>query len=155
MTLHAAKGLEFPVVFMVGMEEGIFPHSRVYEAGPAELEEERRLCYVGMTRAREELHLTYARSRLQFGQRAYNEVSRFIADMGDQIAEVDAPMYADDHREYDFVSDELPFATGDRVRTAAFGEGEITEIDGMAVTIKFDRGGVKKLNAEYARLEKI
>jgi DNA helicase-2/ATP-dependent DNA helicase PcrA len=139
---------------MVGLEEGIFPHGRVYEAGPAELEEERRLCYVGMTRAREELHLTYARSRLQFGQRAYNQVSRFIDDMGDQVAAIDEPTYiADDYS--DFVSDELPFSVGDRVRTAAFGSGEITDIDGMAVTIQLDAGIVKKLNAEYARLEKI
>ncbi len=154
MTLHAAKGLEFPVVFMVGLEESIFPHSRVYESGPAELEEERRLCYVGMTRARQELHLTYARSRLQFGQRAYNQMSRFIADMGDQVAAIDEPAYANDYQD-EFMSDELPFDLGDRVRTAAFGEGEIVEIDGLAVTIKFDRGGVKKLNAEYARLEKL
>jgi DNA helicase-2/ATP-dependent DNA helicase PcrA len=154
MTLHAAKGLEFPVVFMVGLEEGIFPHSRVYEAGPAELEEERRLCYVGMTRARQELHLTYARSRLQFGQRAYNQVSRFIADMGNQVAAIDEPHYEPDYGN-EFVSDELPFDLGDRVRTAAFGEGEIIEIEGLAVTIKFDSGGIKKLNAEYARLEKL
>lgn len=155
MTLHAAKGLEFPVVFMVGMEEGIFPHSRVYDAGPAELEEERRLCYVGMTRARQELHLTYARARLQFGQRTYNQVSRFIADMGDQVAAIEPPAYGIDRHDNEFVSDELPFQCGDRVRTAAFGDGEITEIDGLAVTIKFDKGGVKKLNAEYARLELI
>lgn len=154
MTLHAAKGLEFPVVFMVGMEEGIFPHSRVYEAGPEELEEERRLCYVGMTRARQELHLTYARSRLQFGQRAYNEVSRFIADMGDQIAAIEQPEFTISGHD-DFISDELPFELGDRVRAAAFGDGDIVEIDGMAVTIQFDRGGMKKLNAEYARLEKL
>ncbi len=155
MTLHAAKGLEFPVVFMVGMEEGIFPHSRIYEAGPAELEEERRLCYVGMTRAREELHLTYARSRLQFGQRAYNQTSRFISDMGDQIAAIDEPMYASTDDMYDGVSDMLPFELGDRVRTAAFGEGEIMDIDGMAVTLRLDSGLVKKVNAEYARLEKL
>src|SRR3546814_2880905 len=86
MTLHAAKGLEFPVVFMVGMEEGIFPHSRVFETGPSELEEERRLCYVGMTRAREELHVSYAASRLQFGQRGYNPPSRFLAAMGSAVA---------------------------------------------------------------------
>lgn len=155
MTMHAAKGLEFPVVFIVGLEEGIFPHSRVYDAGPSELEEERRLCYVGMTRAREELHLIYARSRLQFGQRGYNEVSRFIGDMGDQVAAIDQPAYGLDDAIDDFVSDELPFTPGNRVRTSAFGEGEITEVDGMAVTIKFDNGGVKKLNAEYARLELI
>lgn len=155
MTLHAAKGLEFPVVFMVGMEEGIFPHSRIYESGPSELEEERRLCYVGMTRAREELHLTYARSRLQFGQRAYNPVSRFIADMGDQVAAVDDTSFSTSQYESEFISDELPFECGDRVKSAAFGDGEVMEIDGLAVTVRFDRGGVKKVNAEYARLEKI
>lgn len=155
MTLHAAKGLEFPVVFMVGLEEGIFPHSRIYESGPSELEEERRLCYVGMTRAREELHLTYARSRLQFGQRAYNQVSRFIADMGDQVATVSQSMYDNDNDSSDFFSDELPFECGDRVRSSAFGEGEVIEIDGMSVTIRFDKGGIRKLNAEYARLEPI
>lgn len=155
MTLHAAKGLEFPVVFMVGMEEGIFPHSRIYESGPSELEEERRLCYVGMTRARQELHLTYARSRLQFGQRAYNQVSRFIADMGDQVAAVEELSYTASHYENDFMSDELPFECGDRVKSAVFGEGEVTEIEGLAVTVRFDRGGVKKVNAEYARLEKV
>lgn len=86
MTLHAAKGLEFPVVFMVGMEEGILPHARVFESGLDDLEEERRLCYVGMTRAREELHLTYAYSRLQYGQRGYNQASRFLSDMGHQVS---------------------------------------------------------------------
>lgn len=153
MTLHAAKGLEFPVVFIVGMEEGILPHARVYEAGPAELEEERRLAYVGMTRAREELHLTYAQSRLQFGQRSYNPMSRFITDMGDQVA-VAPTGERDAMEEPDFYSDE-PFNIGDRVRSAAFGSGEVAEVDGLALTIKFDSGGSKKLNAEYARLEKL
>ncbi len=152
MTIHAAKGLEFPVVFMVGMEEGIFPHSRIYEAGPSELEEERRLCYVGMTRAREELHLSYAQSRLQFGQRGYNTASRFIADMGDQIAAIDNVTY---ERDQDFYSDELDLNIGDRVRSTAFGKGEVIDIDGLAVTISFDDGITKKLNAEYAHLEKL
>ncbi|MBI3889475.1 UvrD-helicase domain-containing protein [Candidatus Saccharibacteria bacterium] len=152
MTIHAAKGLEFPVVFMVGMEEGIFPSARVYEAGPKELEEERRLCYVGMTRAREELHLSHAQSRLQFGQRNYNTISRFIADMGDQVASIDEPTYEPDQ---DFYSDELNLEIGDRVRTTAFGKGEIVDIDGLAVTISFDDGITKKLNVEYAHLEKI
>jgi DNA helicase-2/ATP-dependent DNA helicase PcrA len=151
MTLHAAKGLEFPVVFIVGMEEGIIPHSRVYEAGPAELEEERRLAYVGMTRAREELHLTYAQSRLQFGQRGYNAMSRFITDMGDQVAAVSNERVTP---EPDFYSDE-PFSIGDIVRSAAFGNGEVIEVDGLALTIAFDNGQTKKLNAEYAHLEKI
>ncbi|MBI4062398.1 UvrD-helicase domain-containing protein [Candidatus Gottesmanbacteria bacterium] len=80
MTLHAAKGLEFPIVFMVGMEEGLFPHSRSIME-PDELEEERRLCYVGITRAKEKLYLTYANRRLFFGTRTQNMISRFIADI--------------------------------------------------------------------------
>jgi DNA helicase-2/ATP-dependent DNA helicase PcrA len=153
MTLHAAKGLEFPVVFIVGMEEGILPHARVYAAGQNELEEERRLAYVGMTRAREELHLTYAGSRMQFGVRGNNPMSRFIADMGDQIT-LSSPALPRVQQESDFYSDEL-FTVGENVRSASFGNGEIIEVDGLALTIKFDDGRTKKLNAEYARLEKI
>jgi len=153
MTLHAAKGLEFPVVFIVGMEEGILPHARVYEAGIAELEEERRLAYVGMTRAREELHLTYADSRMQFGQRGYNPMSRFITDMGDAVA-LSLPIEPRVMPDQEFFSDEL-FNIGDIVRSASFGTGEVIEVDGLALTIKFDDGRTKKLNAEYARLEKI
>jgi len=156
MTLHAAKGLEFPVVFMVGMEEGILPHSRVFESGPSELEEERRLCYVGMTRAREELHLSYAYSRLQFGSRSYNPASRFISDMGNSVAMVNPePNIMGYKEEEPFYSDELGFEEGDKVRSAAFGDGEIIEVDGMAVTIAFLSGQTKKLNAEYAHLQKL
>ncbi len=86
MTLHAAKGLEFPTVFIVGMEEGLLPHSRsLYEQ--SELEEERRLCYVGMTRAMRQLHLTHASSRLYFGSRQTNPVSRFIVDIPENLIE--------------------------------------------------------------------
>lgn len=147
MTLHAAKGLEFPVVFIAGMEEGIFPHSRVHEAGPSELEEERRLCYVGMTRAREELHLTYAASRLQFGQRGYNMPSRFLEDMGSSLMQTQA----EQRYESDEYNQEM-FNVGQRVHSAQFGKGEIVEVDGMAVTIRFDDGQTKKLNVEYAHL---
>jgi DNA helicase-2/ATP-dependent DNA helicase PcrA len=156
MTIHAAKGLEFPVVFMVGMEEGILPHSRVYEAGPSELEEERRLCYVGMTRAREELHLSYAQSRLQFGQRGYSNPSRFLSDMGHEIVSAPAPSFTTRTPEsYNEFSDVPAFDIGDGVRSAQFGVGEITDIDGMAVTVQFASGQTKKLNVEYARLEKL
>jgi DNA helicase-2/ATP-dependent DNA helicase PcrA len=86
MTLHAAKGLEFPVVFMVGMEEGLFPHSRSL-MDKNELEEERRLCYVGMTRAKDKLFLTYSRKRLFFGQKTTNIVSRFILELPEQTLE--------------------------------------------------------------------
>jgi DNA helicase-2/ATP-dependent DNA helicase PcrA len=157
MTLHAAKGLEFPVVFMVGLEEGILPHSRVFESGPSELEEERRLCYVGMTRAREELHISYAYSRLQFGQRSYNPTSRFIADMGDQVAEVSAApqFFSPQNVDEPFYSDDIGFDIGDQVRSTVFGDGEIIDIDGLAVTIAFRSGQTKKLNAEFARLQKL
>lgn len=153
MTIHAAKGLEFPVVFMVGMEEGIFPMTRAAEAGPKELEEERRLCYVGMTRAREELHLSYAQSRLQFGQRNYNPASRFLGDMGHELVSV-APSFVREDS-YDEYSDIPNFDIGQSVRSAQFGVGEVIDIDGMAVTVQFASGTTKKLNVEYARLEKL
>jgi len=84
MTFHSAKGLEFPIVFMVGMEEGLFPHSRSM-LDVTELEEERRLCYVGITRAKEKLYLTYTRQRLYFGQRSNNLVSRFLTDIPQEL----------------------------------------------------------------------
>lgn len=154
MTLHAAKGLEFPVVFMVGMEDGLFPSSRALEEGPKQLEEERRLCYVGMTRAREELRLSYAQSRLQFGQRSYGSPSRFLEDMGYELAlRSSAPKAAQQYSEFDeFI---MEYDIGDQVRSAQFGVGEIVDIDGLAVTVEFANGARKKLNVEYARLEKL
>ncbi len=154
MTLHAAKGLEFPVVWMVGLEEGVFPHSRVFDAGPSELEEERRLCYVGMTRAREELHMSYASSRLQHGQRDYNMPSRFLSDMGHKVASMPLGR-ARATSDFDEFSQEPQFDIGDRVKSMQFGMGEIVDIDGMAVTVEFDSGTRKKLNVEYARLERL
>lgn len=156
MTLHAAKGLEFPVVFMVGMEDGLFPSERALEEGPRNLEEERRLCYVGMTRAREELYLTHAQSRQQFGVRAYNMPSRFLEDMGIELftQSVEQPAAPpSNYNEFDeFIMD---YDIGDRVRSPQFGVGEIIDIDGLAVTVNFQSGTTKKLNIEYARLEKV
>ncbi len=153
MTLHAAKGLEFPVVFMTGMEDGLFPSSRALEEGPRQLEEERRLCYVGMTRAREELHLSYAGSRSQFGMRSYSSPSRFLDDMGYELAQRPQEPLGAQHNEFtDFV---MEYDIGEKVRSPQFGEGEIVDIDGMAVTVSFANGSRKKLNVEYARLEKI
>lgn len=153
MTLHAAKGLEFPVVHMVGMEEGVLPHARVFDGTPDDIEEERRLCYVGMTRAREELWLSYASSRRLFQQTSYNEPSRFLKEIeglssAQQSSSRTTPSYED------FYSDEM-LDDGDRVKSAQFGKGTVCEVDGMAVTIDFDSGVRKKLNVEYARLEKI
>lgn len=155
MTLHAAKGLEFPVVFMVGMEEGIFPHSRATDGGsPEDLEEERRLCYVGMTRAQEELHMSHAEARYQFNQRSYNEPSRFLRDTGVQAAGESTAVESHYEPEYEWYND-MQLAVGDRVRSAMFGIGTIEDIDGLAVDILFDSGQRKKLNVEYARLERL
>lgn len=154
MTLHAAKGLEFPVVFMTGMEEGLFPQTRaLYDQ--SELEEERRLCYVGMTRAKEELYLLTASSRLSFGARQYNPPSRFIDDM--EIAsvapeEVMAPSFPEEPRVV--LDDEDQFSSGDRVRHQLFGVGTIISVDGQMLKISFGSRGVKTLNAAFAPLQK-
>lgn len=154
MTLHAAKGLEFPVVFMVGMEEGLFPQTRaLYDQ--SELEEERRLCYVGMTRAREELYLLTASSRLSFGARQYNPPSRFLDDM--EVAavapsDVFTPQLADEPRVV--FEDEENFEVGQKVRHQLFGVGTILAIDGQMLKISFGMRGVKTLNAAFAPLQK-
>ena len=154
MTLHAAKGLEFPVVFMAGMEEGVFPHARTLDADPAELEEERRLCYVGMTRARQELYLSHAAMRYQFNQRSYNQPSRFLRD-AELTDDTPSEPHALFESDYSDVCDEPDIAVGQRVRSAVFGPGTVEEIDGLAVVVEFDSGQRKKLNYEYARLERL
>ena len=156
MTLHAAKGLEFPVVFLVGLEEGIFPHSRAVDGLEDDIEEERRLCYVGMTRARQELYISCAGSRLQFGQRKYNDPSRFLDDMKSAIdvnrdREMEEVYVPDDSYDYN----DIPVEEGTRVRSSIFGEGVVVEIDGGAVVVDFDSGVRRKLNVEFARLELI
>ncbi len=163
MTLHAAKGLEFPVVFMVGMEEGIFPHSRAMYDND-EMEEERRLCYVGMTRAREELYLTAVSSRMLYGSLQHNPPSRFLADIdGNAKASnqySDLPILGDlskpqSSQEPRIVSEELGLEIGDKIRHKVFGEGRVAAIDGSVLTIEFTGRGVKKLNADFAPLEKL
>ncbi len=156
MTLHAAKGLEFPVVFMIGLEETIFPHTRaLYD--PEQMEEERRLCYVGMTRAREELYLSSASSRMIFGTTQHNPPSRFLSEI--EVSEIapassaygmkftDEPHYESD--------EELNLSVGDGVRHGVFGSGVVTHIDGTVVTVAFRGKGVKKLNVAFAPLEKL
>jgi DNA helicase II / ATP-dependent DNA helicase PcrA len=151
MTLHAAKGLEFPVVFIAGMEESIFPHSRaLYDE--AEMEEERRLCYVGMTRAREELHLYAASSRLLFGSRQYNVPSRFLSE----IDTVEAPAESFDREpeyEMDNVANELEL--NDAVRHATFGEGTVVGMGEGYIEVKFSKIGTKRLNPYFAPIQKL
>lgn len=156
MTLHAAKGLEFPVVFMAGLEEGILPHARVFDSGKSDdIEEERRLCYVGVTRAREELFISCASSRTQFGQIGYNLPSRFLDEMGLlKTAGLDKPA-APPSYEPEFFSDDSGIDVGDRVRSPRFGDGEVVDSEGLGVTVRFDNGVIKKLNVEFARLEKL
>jgi DNA helicase II / ATP-dependent DNA helicase PcrA len=159
MTLHNAKGLEFRAVFLIGMEEGVFPHSRsIEEQG---LEEERRLCYVGLTRAQERLVLTHAAARSLWGSRGYNLPSRFLDELPQEEIERDrlrpsswtgygAPTVT--------VRRDVPsLSTGDSVRHSTLGEGVVTAIasDGI-VTVRFADDGVeRRLMLEYAPLEKV
>lgn len=153
MTLHAAKGLEFPVVFMVGMEESIFPHSRaLYDT--SEMEEERRLCYVGMTRAREELHLIAASSRLLYGTRLYNLPSRFLSEI--DATQTPAMIPGLSYNEPQVVMDDaINLQKGDRVKHQIFGTGKVVSIEGTTVGVKFGSQTIKKLNVAFAPLEKI
>lgn len=159
MTLHAAKGLEFPVVFMVGMEESLFPHSRaLYDQN--QMEEERRLCYVGMTRAKEELYLLHASRRLLYGNVQHNPPSRFLSDIdGEYVSQPQTNVVADPwaHTADEFV-DERPsveVAVGDMVRHKIFGRGQVTDVHGEVVTVKFQGRGEKQLNISFAPLEKL
>jgi len=163
MTLHAAKGLEFPVVFMVGLEETIFPHSRaLYDQ--SEMEEERRLCYVGMTRAREELYLLYATSRLLYGGVQHNAPSRFLSEIDSEFQPEPAafsfePSFSDAQSTSQAAYDEPRYVPelneGDNVRHQVFGQGTVVELDGETATIYFKGKGAKKLNISFAPLEKI
>ena len=159
MTLHAAKGLEFPIVFMTGLEETIFPHSRaLYDK--SEMEEERRLCYVGMTRAREELYMLYATARMLYGGTNHNPPSRFLSEIDGQFQQDSFGQFAPVGLPQDEVFDDEPryvpeLTEGDTVRHQVFGQGTIMELDGENATIYFKGKGAKKLNIGFAPLEKL
>ena len=181
MTLHSAKGLEFPVVFLCGMEENIFPTARARnELRLSAMEEERRLCYVGMTRAEEELYLLHARQRMLFGDYAYNRPSRFLEEVPPSLIRQEEAGTAQHHAASQPQTNrqsqpkpvymqgfgvkataapapkpvEKSFMPHQRVKHAKFGEGTVLEINGagsaMTVTIDFGGAGIKKFAAAYA-----
>ncbi len=176
MTLHSAKGLEFPMVFMAGVEEGIFPSQMAMDEGDR-LDEERRLCYVGMTRAMKQLYITYAESRRIYGRENFARPSRFIKEIPSEYvqeirlkAQVTAPVNRFTHRVSDVINDsrrsvvtksighDSGFTNGDRVYHFKFGEGKVLDIEGhgeqAVIEVNFDDVGRKRLKIAFARLEK-
>jgi DNA helicase II / ATP-dependent DNA helicase PcrA len=161
MTLHNAKGLEFRAVFMIGVEENIFPHSRSIEENT--LEEERRLCYVGMTRAKERLTLTHAMRRNLYGRSDANLPSRFLNELPaagverERLKPTSWSSYGARIPQEVREREDIPqFSTGDTVRHASMGTGIVTRIEpGNVVTVRFEDGNERRLMLEYAPLEKL
>ncbi len=167
MTLHSAKGLEFPLVFLAGLEDGLFPHQRSLEDAGGRLEEERRLCYVGMTRAREQLYISYAETRRMFGSQKHCRPTRFIDEIPSQLVEEIRPRMAIS-RPYvparptpasTFAGQQWPFKLGQLVAHDKFGQGTVTAFEGSGehtrVQVNFDDAGAKWLVMAYARLQAI
>ncbi|MBR4199829.1 MAG: UvrD-helicase domain-containing protein [Oscillospiraceae bacterium] len=174
MTIHAAKGLEFENVFLIGLEEGIFPGRRSMDS-PEEIEEERRLAYVAVTRAKQRLFLTTASYRMLYGQTAANSTSRFLREMdksvmdqqqaerpagiGRQSAGSSGDSYFKYPAEKKMPDPDLSFTAGDRVKSFVHGEGTVLSVSPMSgdclLEIAFDRVGTKKILAKYARIRKV
>ncbi|HVP28292.1 MAG TPA: UvrD-helicase domain-containing protein [Myxococcota bacterium] len=168
MSVHMAKGLEFPFVFLVGLEEGLLPHQGS-QRSPAALEEERRLCYVGMTRAMERLFLTCASERRRFGSRTFNAPSRFLAEIPETLTVgasfertgSGAPREGERSFDYSFSQDEGAeggaIRVGLRVRHPIFGPGTVSAVRGVGagckLDVRFDRVGVKTVLLRFANLE--
>jgi DNA helicase-2/ATP-dependent DNA helicase PcrA len=165
MTLHSAKGLEFPQVFLTGLEEGVFPHMRSLDS-PEEIEEERRLCYVGITRAKQTLTLSWALHRRLHGY-GVGEPSRFLREMPEEHltlvnARRAAPTFEEARATYAMpppIDDDLPLKVGAHVRHARFGEGLVVGVeregDDVMVTVRFASVGRKRLSLQYAHLDEI
>jgi len=167
MTLHTAKGLEFPVVFLAGLEDGLFPHQRSAK-DPAGLEEERRLCYVGTTRAMKQLYLSYAEQRRMHGVDSYASPSRFIREFPTELIEeirpriqVSRPVFTARPAQRAMIEDDAPagIRLGQRVRHGKFGDGIILNLEGQGsharVQVNFERQGTKWLMLAYANLESL
>ncbi len=182
MTIHSAKGLEFPYVFLCGMEDGLFPGNMTINSGdPEEMEEERRLCYVGITRAKDRLFLSSAKQRMMHGSNNYNPISRFIKEIPQELLDMGgyrkavnqtfAPKPQPDvspvfTRKPTFGktftvsrAETLDYGVGDRVRHVKFGEGTVQEIKNggkdYEVSVDFDTYGTKRMFASFAKLQKL
>ncbi len=158
MTIHSAKGLEFDIVFLIGLEEGIFPHqnSFVEEGG---LEEERRLCYVGITRAREKLYLTNAKRRMLYGKENINQPSRFIKEIDEKYIE-ESENSVKEMKKIDkkdmYNEEDIEYKSGDIVNHDTYGKGVVISCDKLIVTIAFNNNvGVKKLMKNHKSLKKV
>ncbi len=158
MTLHSAKGLEFPVVFLVGLEQGLFPHSRSIPDVKA-LEEERRLCYVGITRAQEQLFLTHARQRRLWGDREPAIPSQFLAELPEELITSNVKKTKATPKFQAVASGSGDWRVGDKIRHQSFGLGEITHIFGkgtkISLAVKFAHLGQKILDPQITNLQKI
>lgn len=158
MTIHSAKGLEFPVVFLVGMEDGIFPHQNSFleEGG---IEEERRLCYVGITRAKEKLFLSNARSRMMYGRTSQNIPSRFLNEIDPELLEMDKSLMTNEKviaKEEMYRTDDVEYLVGDVVMHTMYGRGVVVGIDKTLVTIAFSKQyGIRKLMKNHKSLKKV
>ncbi len=149
MTLHNAKGLEFPYVFMTGMEENLFPHERSTQGGKKEIEEERRLCYVGITRAEKKLYITYSWSRTLWGGTTYNLPSRFIEEGKGFLTNVEIKESYSNNSE-----NEENVSVGSKVLHDKYGEGNILEVNGNEITVDFKNEiGIKYLDVEWAPIK--
>jgi DNA helicase-2/ATP-dependent DNA helicase PcrA len=158
MTLHSAKGLEFPIIFIVGLEEGILPHSRSM-LSYAEMEEERRLMYVGLTRAKEKIYLLFTRQRTLFGSTQMNSPSRFLDDIPDELMRKNSYREAEQKifqsllkKKSKAKNKKSPFKGGEKVSHTEFGEGIVVSADSETVTVAFKKAGIKRLSMEYAKL---
>ncbi len=164
MTLHSVKGLEFPLVFIVGVEEGLFPHEMSLEE-PGRLEEERRLCYVGITRAMQKLYLSYAETRRLYGREVYHRPSRFINEIPNEVleeirmkAKVTRPVYTKNkNKAANFADEGQPFKLGTLVKHPKFGQGTILNYEGRGahsrIQVNFSHNGTKWLMLTHAKLE--
>jgi DNA helicase-2/ATP-dependent DNA helicase PcrA len=155
MTMHAVKGLEFDYVFVIGVEEGLFPHLNSMNSED-ELEEERRLCYVAITRAKKKLYLINARSRLLYGKVSSNVPSRFISEIGDDLLDQEKkePVFSKKINREDMMTDN-DIKTGDLIEHDKYGKGVVMDIDGSIATIAFSKAGVKKLLKNHKAIKKV